>query len=518
METLKQMEGSPKLTSPALTNLVDTLEVIKNFVNQDRFMKKKKFNLHFMEAVRVDNDIAKFSSLNDRLNRCSLDLNLDIAMSIAKRQQEDDAADREDKYNNEQLLKEFMFQIMQDIACMRMTVDELRANYHKIQSVVELPSSITSDATTVSNTSSASAAASPYKCSITIRGISKDHLKWSKDNPSTELGEGSFGKVYSGKYFDERVAIKYFPNVGKQLRETDLKAVRREAMIMQVAVHHNIIQFKGASFDDGVLVLELASCSLFDAIYRLHATSSVVQLAMSSLESRISVVRDIGSALNCLDFHNIIHRDIKPANILLVEVGGKVIAKVSDFGMSVAIMIGSISSTLKPSSAAKGTAGYHSPEVLRSNPYSTASDMFAFGIVIGELMTGMDPWPGLVPHQIIVQVAYENQRPNLHKWKDSQMGLAYLSGNSEEVRRCDRQLLQLVGENAITEGTCMHYLPDLRPSAERILNVLQIQETNNIDARETEAAARQLWSKGNQIEHQKESLDQCETINYADGR
>ena len=64
----------------------------------------------------------------------------------------------------------------------------------------------------------------------------------------------------------------------------------------------------------------------------------------------------------------------------------------------------------------------------------------------------------------------------------------------------------------------MHYLPDRRPSAEQILNVLQIQETNNIDARETEAAARQLWSKGNQIEHQKESLDQHETINHADGR
>ena len=64
----------------------------------------------------------------------------------------------------------------------------------------------------------------------------------------------------------------------------------------------------------------------------------------------------------------------------------------------------------------------------------------------------------------------------------------------------------------------MHYLADHRPSAEQIMNALKIQETNNIDAREAEAAARQLWSKGNQIEHQKESLDQCETINYADGR
>ena len=50
------------------------------------------------------------------------------------------------------------------------------------------------------------------------------------------------------------------------------------------------------------------------------------------------------------------------------------------------------------------------------------------------------------------------------------------------------------------------------------MNALKMQETNNIDAREAEAATRQLLSKGNQIEHQKESLDQCETINYADGR
>ena len=180
METLKQMEDSPKLTSAALTNLNDTLEVIKKFVNQDRFMKKKKFNLHLMEAVRGDDDMAMFSSLNDRLNRCSLDLNLDITMSIAKRQQEDDAANREDKYNNEQLLKEFMFQMMQDISYMRMTMEEIKANYHKIQTVVELPSSITSDATTVSTTSSTSLAASPYKHSVTIRGISKDRLVWNK--------------------------------------------------------------------------------------------------------------------------------------------------------------------------------------------------------------------------------------------------------------------------------------------------------------------------------------------------
>ena len=64
----------------------------------------------------------------------------------------------------------------------------------------------------------------------------------------------------------------------------------------------------------------------------------------------------------------------------------------------------------------------------------------------------------------------------------------------------------------------MHYLADHRPSAEQIINALKIQETNNIDAREAEAAARQLWSKENHIELQKESLDQCETINYTDGR
>ena len=64
----------------------------------------------------------------------------------------------------------------------------------------------------------------------------------------------------------------------------------------------------------------------------------------------------------------------------------------------------------------------------------------------------------------------------------------------------------------------MHYLADHRPSAEQIMNALKMKETNTIDAREAEAAARQLWSKGNQIEHQKESLDQHETINHADGR
>ena len=64
----------------------------------------------------------------------------------------------------------------------------------------------------------------------------------------------------------------------------------------------------------------------------------------------------------------------------------------------------------------------------------------------------------------------------------------------------------------------MHYLADHRPSAEQIMNALKMKETNNIDAREAEAATRQVLSKGNQIEHQKESMDQCETINYADGR
>ena len=216
---------------------------------------------------------------------------------------------------------------------------------------------------------------------------------WNSESAAV-LGEGAFGVVYSGRYDQQPVAVKAIKHFGLVKTSKDRLKVDREIYIMHRLTHVNVIRFIGFEVSRGLLVTELARCSLHDALYSRDALSAEVCLSLTE-RTKLSWLTDIAYGLSYLHLFTVIHRDLKPQNVLLVleSDGSRAVAKISDFGSA---KIAELSNSGTASNI--GTLSYNAPELLvgeMDNPHSTANDMYAFGVLANELFTECQPWSDL---------------------------------------------------------------------------------------------------------------------------
>ena len=216
------------------------------------------------------------------------------------------------------------------------------------------------------------------------------------------LGAGGMGEVYRARdaKLNRDVAIKVLP----ELFSTDpdrLARFRREAQVLASLNHQNIGHIYGLEDASGVhaLVLELVEGpTLADRI----APFDSAQGRHIPFDEAISIARQIADALECAHEQGIIHRDLKPANIK-VRPDGTV--KVLDFGLAKALDTVSTSSPdamNSPTITARGTqlglivgtAAYMSPEQARGRPVDRRADIWAFGVVLYEMLAGKRAFEG----------------------------------------------------------------------------------------------------------------------------
>jgi len=212
------------------------------------------------------------------------------------------------------------------------------------------------------------------------------------------LGVGSFGKVLKGKCRGKDVAIKMLHK--PILDEEQLASFKKEVAIMSTIFHPNICLFMGASTVPGnfFIVQEFLPGGDVEKLLR----NPKVTL---SLYRRMQIAKDAALGMNWLHCSRpvFIHRDLKTSNLLLDE-NGRV--KVCDFGLS-----RFIESTLAGTMTACGTPSWTAPEVLRNERYSFKVDVYSFGIVVWELFSRQDPYPGMPPFQIVFAVGSQFARP-----------------------------------------------------------------------------------------------------------
>src|ERR1700691_4704943 len=193
------------------------------------------------------------------------------------------------------------------------------------------------------------------------------------------LGEGGMGKVYRG--LDTRlhraVAIKVSA-------EQFSKRFEQEARAISALNHPNICTL----YDVGpnYLVTELVEGETLRALLRNALPA----------ESSLRIARQVLEALGAAHRAAIVHRDLKPENIM-VRFDGYV--KVLDFGLAKRVA----ASPLQPGNTASialslpgqilGTIAYMSPEQIFGKETDRRSDLFSFGIVLYEMLTGHHPWP-----------------------------------------------------------------------------------------------------------------------------
>jgi len=211
------------------------------------------------------------------------------------------------------------------------------------------------------------------------------------------IGQGGMGEVYRARdtKLGREVALKVLPDSLVHDPER-LARFEREAHLLAALNHPSIGHLYGFEDSTGVpaLVMELVEGpTLADRIAR----------GPIPLEEALPIAKQIAEALEAAHECGIIHRDLKPANIKLRHDGT---VKVLDFGLAKALEPVSASgadATASPTlttpamtriGTVLGTAAYMSPEQARGKGVATRADIWAFGVVLYEMLTGRRPFDG----------------------------------------------------------------------------------------------------------------------------
>jgi serine/threonine protein kinase len=191
------------------------------------------------------------------------------------------------------------------------------------------------------------------------------------------LGRGAGGTVYLAEDLEipsRRVALKLMRRDGLT---PDLDALRQEASLLASLQHPHILVVHeiGAGAEGIYLVTE-------------HMPGGSIGARLRSgpipLSEALRLARAAADALSAAHAAGIVHRDIKPENLLLDAEGRP---KLGDFGLAWAPESAPAGTAVR----AAGTPGYIAPEIYKGRPATAASDQFAFGIVLRELMGGARP-------------------------------------------------------------------------------------------------------------------------------
>ena len=214
---------------------------------------------------------------------------------------------------------------------------------------------------------------------------------------TAKIGEGGMGEVWQARdtKLDRDVALKVLPEAFTSDPDR-LARFEREAKVLASLNHPNIGSIYGLEEAEGVraLVLELVEGpTLADRIKQ----------GPIPLDEALPIAKQIAEALEAAHERGVIHRDLKPANIKVKDDGT---VKVLDFGLAKAFQPDasdpsmSASPTISLTAAATqmgmviGTAAYMSPEQARGKPVDKRTDIWAFGVVLYEMLTGARPFQG----------------------------------------------------------------------------------------------------------------------------
>lgn len=278
-----------------------------------------------------------------------------------------------------------------------------------------------------------------------------------KFHPSHKLGEGGFGPVFKGQLLDGReIAVKMLSQHSRQGQ----KEFINEAKLLARVQHRNVVNLLGycTHGEDKLLVYEYVSNESLDKLLFKPDKRQLLDW-----KKRFEVVAGIAKGLLYLheDAHScIIHRDIKASNILLDD---KWIPKIADFGMARLFP----EDQTHVNTRVAGTNGYMAPEYVMHGHLSVKADVFSFGVLMLELISGQ--------RNSAYNLSLDAQ--NLLEWAYK----LFKKGRSLEV------LDQSIASTATAEQValcvqigllCTQSDPNLRPSMRRVVVLLSKKPTS----------------------------------------
>ncbi|XP_018648738.1 serine/threonine kinase [Schistosoma mansoni] len=258
------------------------------------------------------------------------------------------------------------------------------------------------------------------------------------------IGSGAQGVVFRGCFRDELIAVK---KVNKQ-SDTDIRHLR-------YLNHPNVIKFKGVCVEQPCYCILMEYCPYGQLYEIIHSGNPISPSLICSW------VKQIADGMHYLHSCKIIHRDLKSPNVL---VGYNHVLKISDFGASREWTENSTKMSFT------GTVAWMAPEVIRNEPCSFKVDVWSYGVLLWELLTGEIPYHNVDSTAILWGVGSENLRLPVPV-------------------TCPSELRVLM-------KTCWNIKPRNRPSFRQILSHLNVTCSRLLQYTDDEfISLRQLWKE-----------------------
>ena len=209
------------------------------------------------------------------------------------------------------------------------------------------------------------------------------------------VARGGMGEVYEveDQELRERVAMKTVrPEVARDT--VAIERFRREIQLARKVTHPNVCRIfdvsyhRDAAAPEGFIFLTMELLTGETLAQRLKRSGPM------STEAALPIARQIAQALDAAHQAGVVHRDLKPGNVMLAESRSGVRAVVTDFGLArlEAGGDGAGGLTLTAAAAVVGTPAYLAPEQVEGSEITAATDVYAFGIVLYEMLTGTVPF------------------------------------------------------------------------------------------------------------------------------
>lgn len=295
-----------------------------------------------------------------------------------------------------------------------------------------------------------------------------------------KIGEGGMAIVYKAKctILNRFVAVKILkPEYSNNADFMD--KFQREALATASFSHNNIVSIYDVGSEDNInyIVMELVTGKTLKEYIRENAPLDV--------ETTLKISIQIAKALECAHKNKIIHRDIKPHNILITE---EEIIKVTDFGIAKAASAETITHTNK----VIGSAHYFSPEQAKGKIVDNRTDIYSFGIVIYEMVTGRVPFDGETAVAVALKHIQDELMPpiNIVPSLPRSLNNLILKATQKEVSKRYNNVTDMLIDLIRIEKNKGYIVTPANVENEytTVMDATQIQNTVNVDKKDIKSA------------------------------
>ncbi|XP_057493022.1 probable serine/threonine-protein kinase PIX13 [Actinidia eriantha] len=313
----------------------------------------------------------------------------------------------------------------------------------------------------------------------------------------TVLGEGGFGKVYKG-WLDEKVASKNGSGTVVAVKKLNSESMQgfeewqSEVNFLGRLSHPNLVKLLGYCWEDKELLLVYEFMQKGSLENHLFGRGSAVQPLPWDIRLRILIGAARGLEFLHTSEKHVIYRDFKASNILL---DGSYNAKISDFGLA---KLGPSASQSHVTTRVMGTYGYAAPEYVATGHLYVKSDVYGFGVVLVEMLSGLRALDTSRPsgkHNLADWVKpYLSERRKLKNIMDSRLEGKYPS-------KAALQIAQLALK-------CLGPEPKTRPSMKEVVETLKRIDASNEKSKEPRISStrRAGYQRGQKPLHHRSPL------------